>query len=215
LVINSNWGSLRASTTYRGILRERDKAQKYLDIAGVIFVVIGTEQSVELINRKGLEMLGFEENEIIGRNWFDNFIAEWDRKRVRAGFVELLSGNIEPIEYFENTILMKSGEERMVVWHNTTLKDEEGNIIGTLSSGEDITDRKRAEQELKHLTDELARSNADLRQSAYVASHDLQESLRVIAGFMNLLGKRYRGKLDEKADEFIEPLLMVLKGCRR
>ena len=130
---------------------ERDKAQKYLDIAGVILVAIDAEQKVTLMNKKGIEILGYSEEEIIGKNWFDNFIPERDRDSVRRVFAKLLAGEIKPVEYFENRVLTKSGEERLIAWHNTLLKDESGNTVGTLSSGEDVTERRQSRKEMKFL----------------------------------------------------------------
>jgi light-regulated signal transduction histidine kinase (bacteriophytochrome) len=72
-----------------------------------------------------------------------------------------------------------------------------------LESFLDITSLKAAEEEIRKKTEELARSNLELQQFAHIASHDLQEPLRAISGFTELLQKRYEGKLDEKADKYI------------
>ncbi len=134
--------------TEDALRKERDKAQKYLDIAGVMIVVIDANQKVTLANKKCCEILGYRENEIIGRNWFNTFLPERIRSEVKATFAKLMAGEIALVEFFENPILTRSGEERVIFWHNTVLRDEAGNIIGTLSSGEDITERKRAEEAL-------------------------------------------------------------------
>jgi len=207
--ISFNKGRIRESEQERRhaeetVTRERDKAQQYLDIAGVMFVVIDAEHRVTLINRKGCECLGYNETEIIGQNWFDHFIPEYDREGSRRVFLQLISGETALNEYYENSVLTRSGSERLIAWHNAALKDEKGNITGTLSSGEDITERKEAEKELRKMTDELSRSNTDLQQFAYAASHDLQEPLRAVAGFVQLLEKRYKDRLDEKGHEFID-----------
>ncbi len=129
-------------------IQERNRTNKYLDIASVMLIVIDADQKVSLINKKGCEILGYKKREIIGKNWFDRFLPERIRKDVKTVFEKLIPGKaIKQAEYFENPVLTKSGEERLIAWHNTILKDEKGKITGTLSSGDDITDRRKAEEE--------------------------------------------------------------------
>ncbi|MFH1740673.1 MAG: PAS domain S-box protein, partial [bacterium] len=126
--------------------QERDKAQTYLDVASVILLALDMDGNVVLVNKKGYEVLGYSEEEILGKNWFDNFLPDHGREEVKECFANLKTGTTEPVEYFENVILTRIGEERTILWHNSVLTDESGNIIGTLGSGEDITERKQAEE---------------------------------------------------------------------
>jgi light-regulated signal transduction histidine kinase (bacteriophytochrome) len=87
---------------------------------------------------------------------------------------------------------------------STPVRDATGNILGAVSVVRDITELKKAEQALQKLTEELKRSNDDLQQFARFASHDLQAPLKTTEGFIKIFVKRYKGKLDEKADKLLE-----------
>ena len=137
---------------------EKDTAQKYLDIAGVMFLVIKADQTVGLINKKGCEILGYDEKEIVGKNWFDNYLPERTRSSVKALFEKIIAGDFEFPEFFENSILTRNGEERIIEWHNTTLTDDAGTVVATLSSGTDITRRKLMEEEREKIISELQES---------------------------------------------------------
>ena len=139
--------------------KERYRAQKYLDIAGVMLIVINEKGEIDLINEKGCEILGYSNNEIVSKNWFDLCIHEDIREEIYAVFNKLMGGDIEVVEYYENAIINKNGESRIIAFHNTLIKNEESRITGILFSGEDITDRKKAEDELKARTEELERIN--------------------------------------------------------
>lgn len=138
---------------------EKELAEKYLNMAGVIFLILNPDGTVVMINRKGCEIIGYGAEEIIGKNWFDNFVPDDMREMARNAFFSFIRGDIQlRTEYYENTMIANNGrDERLVAWHNTALTDDKGNITSTLSSGEDITERRKTEDALRQRVDELER----------------------------------------------------------
>ena len=132
----------------RNIMAEKELSEHYLNIAEVILVAFDDQARITMINRKGRQLLGYELGELLGKDWFKVCLPPEEYEQVFAVYKKIIVGEIKPFEYYENSILTKNGEKRLVAWHNTLLTDENGRITGTLSSGEDITERKRAEEEI-------------------------------------------------------------------
>ena len=160
-------------------------------------------------NRSAERIFGYTADEMIGRPI--SVLAPPDRqeemphilKRIRRG---------ERVDHFETVRRAKDGRLLNISLTVSPIVDDSGKIVGASKICRDITERKLAEQAILQQTERLIRSNADLQQFAFVASHDLQEPLRMIASFSELLRARYRGKLDAEADEFID---RVLNGTSR
>ena len=114
---------------------ERDRAHEYFGLAGTMMVVIDGDERVSMVNQKACDILGYPENEVVGRNWFDAFLPERSRPEVKAIFKRLMDGEMETLEHVEGVIVTRRGEERIIIWHNAILKNDEGKPIGTLSSG--------------------------------------------------------------------------------
>ncbi len=123
-------------------------AQLHFDLADVMIVTINKEEKVTQINKKGAQILGYPKRGIIGKNWFASFLPERIRETVRTNFHKMLHGEI-PLRHYENPVTTKNGMERIISWHNILVKDEKNNIVGTLSSGADITELKHAEKALQ------------------------------------------------------------------
>ncbi len=194
------WGKLR---------EERNKAQQYLNIAGVIIVAINKEGIITLINKKGCDVLGYTENELLGKNWYNLCVPEKYREERKRDFENLMAGYYKDVEDYENTILTKSGNEPIIAWHNTLIRDEEGNIIGTLSSGKDITKRKIAEEELIR-----SEKMASLGQLAASVVHEVNNPLAGIMVYVKLFLKKFQsGTLQSEGTD--EQLLKMQKELER
>ena len=133
-----------------------------------------------------------------------------DIEKIEAERDDKIAKN-EPFD-LEFRIFHKSGDIRWLSARGGAIVNKKGDVIRVLGINTDITERKQAEEQVKLRTEELAKSNADLKQFTYVASHDLREPLRMISSFLQLLERRYIDQLDEDANEFIG---FAVEGAKR
>jgi PAS domain S-box-containing protein len=184
--------------------QERDRAQRYLDIADVILLALDLEGRVILINRKGCSILGWKESELLGRDWVKTCVPERLRDRIELLFEHLLAGDFP---YVENVVITRSGQERLIGWRNSLLLDDQGCVIGTLSSGEDITERKVAECAVRQLSGHLLTAQDDERR---ILARELHDGIGTYVTGLSLALGKIRTFLDESDPEQCE----VITGCR-
>lgn len=166
-------------------MEEKERAEQYLYISRAMIVGLDARGNVNLINPLGCEILGYSEEEIVGRNWFETVLPEEKREAVEAVFRQVITGITEPLSYFENEIMNRNGETRYIAWNNTVQRDSNGVIVGTLSSGQDITERKQAEEDATRHQRELAHVMrlSTVGEMASGLAHEINQPLNAVTSY--------------------------------
>jgi PAS domain S-box-containing protein len=177
---------------------ERDRAQRFLDTADVTLLALDVNGRITLINRRGCDLLGWTEQELLGRDFLETCLPARSRVALRTKFEAVVGGDLSAVEA---TVLTKSGGERLVEWRNTLLKDDAGQVIGTFSSGTDITERNQAVEALRTAEERMRFA----LQNAHVGVWDLDYTTGVLC-WSDIMEVQYGlqpGTFDETFEGFV------------
>ena len=161
-------------------------------------VTIGHDGKITDVNEATEFVTGYSRDELIGTD-FTNYFEDPDK--AKKGYQEVFKEGF--VSDYALGIKHRDGNITPVLYNASIYQDESGEVIGIFAAARDITELKKMAEALKSKLEELARSNEELEQFVYVSSHDLQEPLRMITIYLQLLQRKYQGNLDDKADKYI------------
>jgi PAS domain S-box-containing protein len=180
----------------------RDYLDKLLNYANSPIIVWNPDMQITLLNRAFEKLTGYSTEEVIGHKL--EMLFPQDNKKETLELISLTAGG-EYMDTVEIPILRKDGSVRVALWNSANITTDNRILVSTIAQGQDITERKQAEEALQ-------KTNKELEQFAYVASHDLQEPLRMVASFAQLLEKRYKHQFDKDALEYFT---FIVDGAKR
>lgn len=210
--------SLRSSKQLEAEVEQRKRAEgkfrNLLEAAPDSMVIMDDKGIIQLVNAQTEKMFGYSRDLMIGSNWEMLMLSRFEKIfeicRIDAANTDKPGPLVEGLECFGKRV---NGAEFPIEINLSPMQSEDGFLL--TAAIRDVSEKKRLEREIRDVNSSLERNvkqrtaelevkNRDLEQFAYVASHDLQEPLRTTTGFVDLLRKRYYGKLDSNADQYLD-----------
>jgi len=190
----------RTETT---LLESERRFRDMLSNVKQIAIMLDLQGNITFCNDYLLEMTGWQRTEVLGKNWFDYFLPEAVCAQVKAVFAAAVKEGAVPVTY-ENAIITRTGEQRLIAWSNTVLHDDRGRIIGAASLGNDLTDQKRAKEALA----------ANRAKSQFLAnmSHEIRTPMNAILGMTHLAMESREGEQQQRFLQAIQQSAESLLG---
>lgn len=168
----------------RKLKEERDRAQMYLELAANMFIALNNQGGIILINREGCNILGIDECSLLGQFWFDIYVRPDYKDFALAKFRELLNDGDSVFEY-DYPVVNANGESRWIHWQSKTIKNASGVVTSVFSSGEDVTEKRRIDNELTKLwsessglLEEISLRTTGINESPALVSRDIMYKLK-------------------------------------
>lgn len=187
------------------ILKSREESRQtnrynreLLEVSIDPLVTIGSDGNITDVNRAVELVTGYSRDQLIGTD-FSTYFTDYDK--AKEGYKEVFRKRF--VKNYGLEIRHRNGNITPVLYNGSVYKNENGDIIGVFAAARDISQLKKAENKLQNVINKLEISNKDLKEFAYVTSHDLKEPLRMIKSFLTLLERKYADNLNEDANDYI------------
>jgi len=194
------------------LLESKRRFRETLENVRLIALMLDRHGDITFCNDFLLELTGYERDDLMGRDFFATLIPAGERDEAKRSYQSMIEAGTMP-GFHESEIVTLAGERKTICWNNTALRDVNDNVLGTSRIGEDITDRRKTEKEIRNLNNDLQRRaaelsvvNKDLEAFSYSLSHDLRTPLSSIYMSAQCLADGYAATMDDKGKFFVESI---------
>lgn len=193
--------------TKRDVLRQKAQTDQYLEIAEAIILELDENANVTMINQRGLDVLGYKRDEILGANWLEIAVPLTSLTITQETFRRIV--RFKPVDrgvgYFEGEVCTKTGQVRWIFWHAIVRRDEEGRVVAIVCSGQDLTKRKEAEEALREAEQRLRTIIETTHEGFAIIDRQTNNIVDINTAWHQMMGYSREEILDQNLYDLVDP----------